>query len=228
MRGAKSANSKLFKDFCNEAEMEKNIQMVDFILPSFLTIIALFFAINAAAQDNPKGDVVIHSDPRLSVLLNKKRVVIQASVTKPPVHKSADMHIAAGPVHSAAEVAPVAGAVPPRPVAEATHPASEAARPAPKVPVYIREKEGRVIYAGKGFRVQIYSGNDREKAIMVKTEFMRHFPGVRTYLTYVSPRFRVKVGDYRNRHDAAAMFKEVKSFYNPSVIVPDMITVYNF
>ena len=24
MRGAKSANSKLFKDFCNEAEMEKN------------------------------------------------------------------------------------------------------------------------------------------------------------------------------------------------------------
>jgi len=26
MRGAKSANSELFKDFCNEAEMEKNIQ----------------------------------------------------------------------------------------------------------------------------------------------------------------------------------------------------------
>ena len=37
MRGAKSANSKLFKDFCNEAEMEKNIQMVDFTLSSFLT-----------------------------------------------------------------------------------------------------------------------------------------------------------------------------------------------
>ena len=36
MRGAKPANSKLFKNFCNEAEMEKNIQMVDFILPSFL------------------------------------------------------------------------------------------------------------------------------------------------------------------------------------------------
>ena len=27
MRGAKSANSDLFKDFCNEAEMEKNIQI---------------------------------------------------------------------------------------------------------------------------------------------------------------------------------------------------------
>ena len=40
MRGAKSANSKLFKDFCNEAEMEKNIQMADFILSSFLTLFA--------------------------------------------------------------------------------------------------------------------------------------------------------------------------------------------
>ena len=34
MRGAKSANSKLFKDFCNEAEMEKNSQIVGFILTS--------------------------------------------------------------------------------------------------------------------------------------------------------------------------------------------------
>ena len=30
MQGAKSANSKLFKDFCNEAEMEKNSQIGGF------------------------------------------------------------------------------------------------------------------------------------------------------------------------------------------------------
>ena len=30
MRGAKSVNSKLFKDFCNEAEMEKNSQIGGF------------------------------------------------------------------------------------------------------------------------------------------------------------------------------------------------------
>jgi len=36
MRGAKSANSKLFKDFCNETEMEKNNQIVGFILTSSL------------------------------------------------------------------------------------------------------------------------------------------------------------------------------------------------
>jgi len=37
MRGpATAGNSKLFKDFCNEAEMEKNNQIVGFILTSSL------------------------------------------------------------------------------------------------------------------------------------------------------------------------------------------------
>ncbi|MFI5195817.1 MAG: SPOR domain-containing protein [Chitinophagales bacterium] len=191
-----------------------------------ITIIVLFFALNAAAQNNKHGDVVIHSDPRLSVLLNKKRMVMQASAAKPVTHKSEDIRMSAGAPHSVAEAAPIAGAVT-RPNA-AIHSTGETARPAARAPVYIRDKEGRVIYSGKGFRVQIYSGNDREKAIMVKTEFMRHFPGVRTYLTYVSPRFRVKVGNYRNRSEAAGMLKEVNSMYNPSVIVPDMITINTF
>jgi len=38
MRGpATAGNSKLFKDFCSEAEMEKNNQIVGFILTSSLT-----------------------------------------------------------------------------------------------------------------------------------------------------------------------------------------------
>ena len=45
MRGAKSANSKLFKDFCNEAEMEKSWQIVGFILTSSLIICWLYFLI---------------------------------------------------------------------------------------------------------------------------------------------------------------------------------------
>jgi hypothetical protein len=37
MQDAKAANSTLFKDFCNAAEMEKNFKLVDFILSSFLS-----------------------------------------------------------------------------------------------------------------------------------------------------------------------------------------------
>jgi len=43
MRSTKSANSKLFKDFCNEAEMENNSQIVGFILSSSLTLAAKIF-----------------------------------------------------------------------------------------------------------------------------------------------------------------------------------------
>src|SRR5688500_11636620 len=43
------------------------------------------------------------------------------------------------------------------------------------------------IRSGRGFRVQIYNGNDRTIATETKIDFMRRFPGVRTYMTYVQP-----------------------------------------
>ncbi len=184
----------------------------------YITIFILFLALQAMAQ----GSVVVHTDPRLSVLLNKKKAVMQASVAKPATHHSAEMHITSIPAHPGTEAPPpTSRAVRQHVTAEAIHtpavtkPAMETphsavidTRTAAPVPVYHREREGRVIYSGKGFRVQIYSGSDREKAIAIKTEFMRHFPGTRTYLSYVSPCFRVKVGNFRHRSDALGMFKD--------------------
>ena len=54
---------------------------------------------------------------------------------------------------------------------------------------------------------------------------MRRFPGVRTYMTYVQPQFRVKVGDYRTREDALEMYRQASQLYNPSMIVPDIIVI---
>ncbi|MBA3830043.1 MAG: SPOR domain-containing protein [Taibaiella sp.] len=84
------------------------------------------------------------------------------------------------------------------------------------------------IYSGHGFRVQIYSGNERAKAINVKLDFMRRFPGVRTYMSYHSPQFRVKVGDYKSRAEAANMYREVNELYNPCMIVPDIVVINTF
>ena len=82
-----------------------------------------------------------------------------------------------------------------------------------------------VIRSGRGYRVQIYNGNDRTKATQIKVDFMRRFPGVRTYMTYVQPQFRVKVGDYRTREDALEMYRQASQLYNPSMIVPDIIVI---
>ena len=83
----------------------------------------------------------------------------------------------------------------------------------------------RVSYNGKGYRVQIYNGPSRDKALAAKTEFMRRFPGVSSYIMYVSPGFRVKIGDFRNRGEAEGMLRVANSMFSPSMIVPDMVTV---
>jgi len=82
-----------------------------------------------------------------------------------------------------------------------------------------------LIRSGRGYRVQIYSGNDRAMATRVKVDFMRRFPGVRTYMTYAAPQFRVKVGDYANRGDAQRLVSQIGGLYSPVMIVPDLIVV---
>ena len=99
--------------------------------------------------------------------------------------------------------------------------------PRKELPVYPGRKAGS-IHSGRGFRVQIYSGNDRKLATLRKVDFIRRFPGVRSYLTYIAPTFRVKVGDYRDRKAAQAMYQQVSKLYNPCMVVNDIIVINTF
>lgn len=82
-----------------------------------------------------------------------------------------------------------------------------------------------VIRSGKGFRVQIYSGNEREQANRLKVDFVKKFPNVRTYLTYIQPQFRVKVGDFINRADAQKFANQISNQYSPVSVVPDIVEI---
>ena len=157
------------------------------------------------AQDNEQGEVTIHSDPRLSVLLKKSKLIASAT----PGTKFNEGIVKTTPI-----------VVPPTPAI--VH------QPPPAPVVSIQHHEMRTIYTGKGYRVQIYNGPDRARAVYVKTEFMRHFPGVHSYLIYNAPGFRVKIGDYRNRSDAEGMLREANSMFSPSMIVPDMVTISTY
>jgi hypothetical protein len=77
----------------------------------------------------------------------------------------------------------------------------------------------------RGFRVQIYNGNDRKKASQAKLDFMRAFPGVRSYLVYNNPQFRVRAGDFRSRKDAMDLYNKVSAKFNPCMIVPDVVNI---
>ena len=191
------------------------------------------------------GNVVVHSDPRLALLLKKNptaappitpasnseesarrsRSVTKATAgkeTTKPAQEPPRTQAASAPSHQLPVTPPskeIAANMPKNPNVPPVHPFV----PPPA------HKDGRIIYSGKGFRVQIYSGNDRDKAIKVKTEFMRLYPGMRTYLSYAAPCFRVKVGDYRNRNDAVGMLKEANSMYDsPCMIVPDEVAIHAY
>lgn len=77
----------------------------------------------------------------------------------------------------------------------------------------------------KGFRVQIYSGNDRTKANQAKMEFMKAFPGVRSYITYHTPQFKVRVGDFKTRQEAGELYHKTSAKFNPCMIVPDVVNI---
>jgi hypothetical protein len=191
----------------------------------------LFFAESVRAQFSG-GSVIMHSDPRLAVLLKNNPTAAPI-----PTHERNPEALSEGKTRADAknkkkETGHVLTSEPVLPGVKPVTDKETASLESGPVNMHhssgtLIHREGKVIYTGKGYRVQIYNGYDREKAIKVRAEFMKLYPGTYTYLSYVSPCFRVKVGDYRSRAQAIGMLKEANSMYpSPCMIVPDQITVH--
>ncbi|MFN4082999.1 MAG: SPOR domain-containing protein [Bacteroidia bacterium] len=81
------------------------------------------------------------------------------------------------------------------------------------------------IYTTDGFRIQLYSGNNRTYAEDLKAEIFKNYPQVSTYLSYQQPHFKLRVGDFRNRFEALKLYHELLAQYNQAIIVPDKINL---
>ncbi len=80
-------------------------------------------------------------------------------------------------------------------------------------------------HTNKGYRVQIYYGTDRAEAINRKVDFIRHHPEIKVYMSYVQPKYRVKVGNFASRADAAELYREMIYRYGACMIVPDVVVL---
>jgi hypothetical protein len=77
-----------------------------------------------------------------------------------------------------------------------------------------------------GYRVQVISTMDRNKAMSAKAKLMQLFPDYQTYLSYQSPYFRVRIGDFRERNDALELQKELNNYFPNGVFtVRDIIHI---
>jgi len=78
-----------------------------------------------------------------------------------------------------------------------------------------------------GWRIQIYRGGHRtanEDANKVRARFMESYPNISTYLTFDRPNwFKVKVGDYRTREEAAKDFFDIQQRFPDAYLIRDVI-----
>jgi len=78
-----------------------------------------------------------------------------------------------------------------------------------------------------GWRIQIYRGGHRtanDDANKVRARFMENFPDIKTYLTFDRPNwFKVKVGEFRTREEAAKAFFDIQAKYPEAYLIRDII-----
>ncbi len=84
------------------------------------------------------------------------------------------------------------------------------------------------IVTRKGYRVNIYSGSNRTTALNTKRKFMRAYRGTPSYMTYITPYFKIRVGNYVSKKTAYRMLRKLQAAGFPkSFVVPDIVTVKN-
>ena len=74
-----------------------------------------------------------------------------------------------------------------------------------------------------GYRIQIYFGSTRNKALEIKTSFEQQFPDINSYLIYDAPNFKVRVGDYQTRWLALPVLEKLRNNFEIAFIVKDEI-----
>jgi hypothetical protein len=77
-----------------------------------------------------------------------------------------------------------------------------------------------------GYRLEIFFGSDnkaREKATRVKNEFNLIYPTIPAYVSFQTPNFKVRVGDFRNKSEALKTKAAIGAKYPNAFIVKDNI-----
>lgn len=83
-------------------------------------------------------------------------------------------------------------------------------------------------YGIHGYRIQIYFGANRAKALEVKSEFLKIYPDIAAYLIYQQPNFKIRVGDFRTRLEAYKFYRSLLLYFNLAFIVRDDIKLPDF
>lgn len=78
----------------------------------------------------------------------------------------------------------------------------------------------------RGYRLLVINTNKREEAIAAKTKVYTNFPELNAYLSYRTPYFKLKAGNFQTRSEAEAYRKRMAPLFPKGVfIINDVIEV---
>lgn len=94
-----------------------------------------------------------------------------------------------------------------------------------KVNEYIdqRRQENINDSLSKGFRIQIIVSQKRNDAKIAKEKFSNMYPNCPVYLTFDSPYFKVRVGDYKTKLEAQALLFKLTQDFPTLILIEDKI-----
>ena len=75
----------------------------------------------------------------------------------------------------------------------------------------------------RGYRIQITSSSQKDKAKKTQSKFVATFPDFTTYESYQQPFFTIKIGDFLTKIEAEKVHRMIKEEFTESFIVPDFI-----
>jgi len=81
-----------------------------------------------------------------------------------------------------------------------------------------------------GYRIQIFfdsGANSKSRAQSIFSSFQGRYPETQAYLTYKTPNYKVRVGDFRTRLDARRFLNQIIGEYPNAWIVEDIINLPN-
>jgi hypothetical protein len=88
--------------------------------------------------------------------------------------------------------------------------------------IAINEKHSKV----DGYRLQIFSvsgANSKDRANLMKAEFLTKYPNAQVYIVYHAPTFKVRIGNYRTKLEALKFMQEIKNDYPFAFVAVDKI-----
>ena len=86
----------------------------------------------------------------------------------------------------------------------------------------------QVLNTMDGFRIQVFSDsgtNSKNKAQTAHDELKGKFPAMGVYLSFKSPNYKVRIGDFRTKLDAQRFLIELTTDYPNAFIIADQITL---